>query len=136
MKGLQRCAVAVRTVLTALHRGQHHRAVAQVVQNLKAKLQCALADGDWGQAWSLTGPPYPLAPRSFAGDEQEMAAVAGYMNARHDLKAKTRLRRCTTPPPLNLAGGGAEGRPAGGQGRGRGGRRQGGGAEAVSAAPQ
>ena len=140
MRGLQRCAIADCAVVQALHRNEPARAQAQAVQDLKARLQAALNQGDWSQAWLLTGLPDPLSARHFAGDESEMAAIAGYTTAMVDLRAKTRLRSSVSPPPPTAEGQGEaedtrtaqDGR---GRGRGRRGRGDASGAGRGGAAP-
>ena len=132
---MQRCAHMDATALHLLHRGEHQRAAAHIVQGLKAKLQCCLNSGDWQQAWLLTGLADPVATRPFAGGESEMSAVARYVSAMHDLRTKTRLRQNVSPPPVDPEevvqqdGGGAQGR--GGRNRKKGGLGRGQGDDAV-----
>ena len=59
----------------------HAECGAQLVQNRKAKVQNAMNGGDWTQAWLLTGLTDPLTRPEFAGDEDEISAIAGYSAA-------------------------------------------------------
>ena len=78
-KGIYRCAMMDVAVYEYLRNNQPEIAAAQVVQNLKAKMQSVLQGGDWSAAWLLTGLPDPLARREFAGSKEEMAVVSGYV---------------------------------------------------------
>jgi hypothetical protein len=60
------------------HQRKFKAGAAQLVQNLKAKTQSVLQDGDWTAAWLLTGIPDPLATAEVAGTRREMAVVSGY----------------------------------------------------------
>ena len=54
----------------------------------------ALSGGDWTQAWLLTGLEDPISAPTFAGDEDETAAVAGYTAGMAELaKRVTKLRK-------------------------------------------
>ena len=55
---------------------------------MKSKRQHVLMNGDWDAAWLLSGLQDPLKQREFAGDEDEMAAVAAYLTAMGALKKK------------------------------------------------
>ena len=89
-----RCAYMDIAALTAVRRGEHERAAAQLIQNVKAKLQMALTGGDWTQAWLLTGLEDPISAPVFAGDEDEMAAVAGYTAGMAELtKRLTKIKK-------------------------------------------
>ncbi|CAE7210929.1 SMYD3 [Symbiodinium sp. CCMP2592] len=74
-KGIYRCAMMDVAVYEYLRNNQPEIAAAQVVQNLKAKMQSVLQGGDWSAAWLLTGLPDPLARREFAGSKEEMARL-------------------------------------------------------------
>ena len=87
-KGIQRCAVMDCAVYELLRTNQPEAATAQLVQNLKAKVQSVLAGGDWQASWLLTGLPDPLARKEFAGSKEEMAIISGYMEALAGLKKK------------------------------------------------
>ena len=89
-KGLQRAAVQDVEVYELLRNGEAAAAAAQVIQNLKSKVQCVLQGGDWQTAWLLTGLEDPLSKKEFAGSKQEMAIVSSYVKALHDLKKKVR----------------------------------------------
>eukprot|EP00439_Symbiodinium_sp_Y106_P042119 s3981_g5.t1 len=89
-KGIYRCAVMDVAAYEYLRAGQHESAAAQLVQNLKAKMQSVLQGGDWASAWLLTGLQDPLARREFAGTREEMAIVSGYVDALHKLQKRVR----------------------------------------------
>lgn len=89
-KGLQRTAYQDVAVYEMLRNGESQAATAQVVQNLKSKVQCILAGGDWTTAWLLTGLEDPLSKKEFAGSKQEMAVVSGYLKALADLKKRVK----------------------------------------------
>eukprot|EP00439_Symbiodinium_sp_Y106_P048804 s4313_g6.t1 len=89
-KGLYRCAMMDVAVYEHLRAGRHEVATAQVVQNLKAKMQAVLHQGDWDTAWLLTGLPDPLHRKEWAGTKQEMSVVSGYVEAMTKLKKKVR----------------------------------------------
>ena len=89
-KGLQRSAVQDVAVYEMLRNGESQPAMAQLVQNLKSKVQCILQQGDWSTAWLLTGIEDPLTKREFAGSKQEMAVVSAYVKALSDLKKKVK----------------------------------------------
>ena len=86
-------------VLPALRANCPEEATAQVVQNLKSKLQAAMDGGDWGSAWLLTGLPDPILRPEFAGDEDEVSAIAGYQMAMAELKK--RVAKGLTPEAEN-----------------------------------
>ncbi|CAE7383354.1 unnamed protein product, partial [Symbiodinium microadriaticum] len=77
-------------VYESLRAGDSEVAAAQVVQNLKAKLQSVLQGGDWSAAWLLTGLPDPLARREFGGSKEEMSIISGYVEALHKLQKRVR----------------------------------------------
>ena len=87
-KGLQRCAIMDVAAYELIRAGKHEIAAAQLVQNLKAKVQAVLQNGDWSTAWLLTGLPDPLTRKEWAGSKQEMAVVTGYIEALAKLKKK------------------------------------------------
>ena len=87
-KGLMRCAMMDVAVYELLRAGKADAAAAQTVQNLKAKVQAVLQNGDWSTAWLLTGLPDPLTRKEWAGSKQEMAVVTGYIEALAKLKKK------------------------------------------------
>ena len=89
-KGIYRCALMDVEVYEQLRNGEPQIAAAQVVQNLKAKLQSVLQGGDWSTAWLLTGLPDPLAKREWAGSKEEMAIISGYVDALHRLKKRVK----------------------------------------------
>ncbi|CAE7246419.1 unnamed protein product [Symbiodinium sp. CCMP2592] len=89
-KGLQRAAVQDVEVYELLRNGESAAAAAQVIQNLKSKVQCVLQGGDWQTAWLLAGLEDPLTKKEFAGSKQEMAIISSYVKALADLKKKVR----------------------------------------------
>ena len=89
-KGIYRCAMMDVAVYESLRAGDAEVAAAQVVQNLKAKLQSVLQGGDWAAAWLLTGLPDPLARREFAGSKEEMSVISGYVEALHKLQKRVK----------------------------------------------
>ena len=89
-KGIYRCAMMDVAVYEELRSGRADVAAAQVVQNLKAKLQSVLQQGDWQSAWLLTGLPDPLSRKEFAGSKEEMAVISGYVEALANLKKKVK----------------------------------------------
>jgi len=89
-KGIYRCAMMDVAVYEYLRNNQPEIAAAQVVQNLKAKMQSVLQGGDWSAAWLLTGLPDPLARREFAGSKEEMAVVSGYVEALSKLQKRVK----------------------------------------------
>ncbi|CAE7813662.1 SMYD3, partial [Symbiodinium sp. CCMP2456] len=89
-KGIFRCAMMDVAVYEYLRNNQPEIAAAQVVQNLKAKMQSVLAGGDWSAAWLLTGLPDPIARREFVGSKEEMAVVSGYVEALAKLQKRVK----------------------------------------------
>ena len=89
-KGIFRCAIMDVAAYEYIRSGQHESAAAQLIQNLKAKMQSVLQGGDWASAWLLTGLQDPLARREFAGSREEMAIVSGYVDALHKLQKRVR----------------------------------------------
>ena len=89
-KGIQRCAVQDVEVYELIRNNEHQAAAAQVIQNLKSKVQCVLQGGEWQTAWLLTGLQDPLTRKEFGGSREEMAIVSSYIKALHDLKKKVR----------------------------------------------
>ena len=89
-KGLYRTAIMDVEVYELLRSNQPDVAAAQVIQNLKSKMQAVMQGGDWGSAWLLTGLPDPLMKREFAGSRQEMSIISGYLGAVHRLQKRVR----------------------------------------------
>ena len=89
-KSLYRTAIMDVAVYEALRAGRADEASAQVVQNLKAKIQAVLQGGDWSTAWLLTGLTDPLQKKEWAGSREEMAVISGYVEALHNLKKKVK----------------------------------------------
>ena len=73
--------------------GQHDSAAAQVIQNLKSKVQSVLSNGDWQTAWLLCGLQDPLQRKEFGGTKEEMSVISGYINSLHKLKKKMKESR-------------------------------------------
>jgi hypothetical protein len=76
-QSIRRGALQDAAVYEFLRRGQTKPALAQVAQNLKSKLQAVMDDGDWTQAWHLTGLP-TVGKKEFAGTEDELSIIVGY----------------------------------------------------------
>ena len=89
-KGLQRCAFMDVAAIELLRQDQPDAACAQLIQNLKAKVQCTLQMGDWTAGWLMTGLPDPLAKKDFAGTKQEMSVISGYLSAVARLKKEVK----------------------------------------------
>ena len=89
-KSLYRAAIMDVAVYEALRAGKKDEAAAQLVQNLKSKIQAVLQGGDWSTAWLLTGLADPLQKKEWAGSREEMAIISGYVEALHNLKKKVK----------------------------------------------
>ena len=89
-KGLFRCTMMDVSVYELLRAGETDIALAQVTQNIKAKLQSVISQGDWSTAWLLTGLQDPLQRREFAGSKEEMTVISGYIEALAKLKKRVR----------------------------------------------
>ena len=87
-KGIYRTAVQDAAVYELLRSGETDQATAQLVQNMKSKLQSVLSGGDWATAWLMTGLPDPLSRKEWAGNKEEMAVISGYLNSLNRLKKK------------------------------------------------
>ena len=70
--------------------GDSHGAAAQLAQNMKSQLQCALSGGEWQSAWLLTGIEDPISKREFAGSKSGMAVIANYVKSLHKLRKKVK----------------------------------------------
>eukprot|EP00438_Fugacium_kawagutii_P003209 Skav218054 [mRNA] locus=scaffold214:1429603:1436014:- [translate_table: standard] len=80
-KGLYRCAIMDVAAYELIRAGKVEAGAAQLVQNLKAKLESVLQQGDWNTAWLLTGLSDPLQKKEFAGSKQEMSIISNYVNS-------------------------------------------------------
>lgn len=89
-KGIYRTAMQDAAVYEYLRAGDPDAACAQVVQNLKSKMQAVLQGGDWSTAWMLTGLPDPLSRKEWDGTQTEMAVISGYLNSLHKLRKKVK----------------------------------------------
>ncbi|CAE7562740.1 unnamed protein product [Symbiodinium natans] len=89
-KGIYRCAIQDVAAYELIRAGKHDEAGAQLVQNMKSKLQSVLQGGSWETAWLLTGLADPMQKREFAGTREEMAVVSGYLDALHKLKKRVK----------------------------------------------
>lgn len=87
-KGMMRSAIQDSQAYEMLRSGDSDVAAAQLIQNMKSKLQCVLAGGDWETAWLLTGIQDPLTKKEWAGSREEMAIISGYVSSLHKLKKK------------------------------------------------
>lgn len=83
-----RTAVQDAQAYELLRAGHTDSAAAQLVQNMKSKLQSVLSGGDWETAWLLTGIQDPLSKKEWAGSREEMAIISGYVSSLHKLKRK------------------------------------------------
>ena len=72
---------------------------AYTVQGLKAISQACI-DGDWRNAWTLTGLEDPGRARRFAGTAAEMEMTVGVNRTLADL-SKTKARALTDQEPLD-----------------------------------
>ena len=89
-KGIYRCAMMDAQAYEYLRAGETEAATAQLAQNMKAKLQSVIQQGDWSSAWLLTGLADPLARREFGGSKEEMSVVADYVNQLSKLRKKVK----------------------------------------------
>ncbi|CAE7443412.1 unnamed protein product [Symbiodinium sp. CCMP2592] len=89
-KGLFRCAMMDVATYELIRNGRPEAAAAQTIQNLKAKMQAVIEQGDWTTAWLLTGLVDPVQKKEWAGNKQEMTIVSGYVDAMARLKKKVR----------------------------------------------
>lgn len=80
-KGIYRCALMDVAAYELIRSGQVESGAAQLVQNLKAKLESVLQMGDWQSAWLLTGLSDPMQKKEFGGSKQEMSIIAQYVNS-------------------------------------------------------
>ena len=80
-KGIYRCALMDVAAYELIRSGQVESGAAQLVQNLKAKLESVLQMGDWQSAWLLTGLSDPMLKKEFGGSKQEMSIIAQYVNS-------------------------------------------------------
>ena len=89
-KGLFRACIQDAAAYEYIRSGCPEAAAAQLCQNMKSKLQCVLAGGDWSSAWLLCALEDPLNRKEWAGSKEEMAIIAGYTNSLHKLRKKVR----------------------------------------------
>lgn len=89
-KGVFRCAMMDAQAYEYLRAGDVEASKAQLVQNMKAKIQSVIQQGDWSSAWLLTGLPDPLSRREFGGSKEEMSVVADYINSISKLRKKVK----------------------------------------------
>ena len=87
-KGIYRCAVMDAQAYEMIRRGDHQAGAAQLVQNMKSKIQSVISNGSG--AWLLTGIPCPLAKKEFGGTKEEMAVVSGYLNSLGKLRKQVK----------------------------------------------
>ncbi|CAE7682844.1 unnamed protein product [Symbiodinium sp. CCMP2592] len=95
-KGIYRCAMMDVAAYEQIRMGNHEVAAAQLVQNMKAKLQSVLQGGDWASAWLLTGLVDPMQKRDFAGTREEMSVISGYVEALASLRKKVKEANAST----------------------------------------
>lgn len=89
-KGIYRCAVMDAVCYELLRSGQTEAGTAQLVQNMKAKMQSVIQNGDWTSAWLLTGIPDPLSRKEFGGSKEELAVISGYVNALQKIRKQVK----------------------------------------------
>ena len=89
-RGIYRCACMDVRAYELLRGGQTEAAQAQLVQNLKAKIQSVIQGGSWETAWLLTGIADPLSRREFGGSKEEMSVVSEYVNQMAKLKKRVK----------------------------------------------
>ena len=89
-KGIYRCAVMDAAAYELLRSGQVEAGTAQLVQNMKAKMQSVIQNGDWSSAWLLTGIADPLSKKEFGGTKEELAVVSGYVNALQKIRKQVK----------------------------------------------
>ena len=106
-KGLYRTAIMDVAAYEQLRAGKHEVALAQLIQNLKSKVQAVLANGDWETAWLLTGLPDPLSRKEFSGTKEEMAVISGYVDAMARLKKRVKEAQGQGDADDDEVGGGA-----------------------------
>ena len=80
-------------VFELLRAGKADAAAAQTIQNLKAKVQAVLLNGEWDTAWLLTRLPAPLQRKEWAVSKEEMTVVSGYVETLAKLRKKVRENR-------------------------------------------
>ena len=89
-RGIYRCACMDVRAYELLRGGQTEAAQAQLIQNLKAKIQSVIQGGSWETAWLLTGIADPLSRREFGGSKEEMSVVSEYVNQLAKLKKRVK----------------------------------------------
>lgn len=89
-KGIYRCAVMDAAAYELLRSGQVEAGTAQLVQNMKAKMQSVTQNGDWTSAWLLTGISDPLSKKEFGGSKEELAVISGYVNALQKIRKQVK----------------------------------------------
>lgn len=89
-KGIYRCAVMDAVAYELLRSGHVEAGTAQLVQNMKAKMQSVIQNGDWTSAWLLTGIPDPLSKKEFGGTKEELAVISGYVNALQKIRKQVK----------------------------------------------
>ena len=111
-------------MIEQLDAGQADVAQATAIQGFKAIHQMILDQGSWRAAWALSLLLDPYERREFGGNEAELAAVAGWLKAKADLKERVRSGTNGKDEDDEDAptgkGGGRKGKDPKGGGRGRG----------------
>ena len=85
-RGMYRCCQMDIQAYEMLRRGETAAGTAQLVQNLKSKVQMVSQDGDWTAAWLLTGLADPYEEDQGGGTKSEMATISGYLKEMAKLK--------------------------------------------------
>ena len=99
-KGISRTYLQDVAVYELLRSGDAPGALNQLIQNMKAKKQAVIDDGNWESAWLLTGLPDRLDHKRFAGTPEEMTAIAAYRKARLELN-KVSWKKPDTEPNVS-----------------------------------
>ena len=69
------------------------RAAAQLVQNIKVKIQSAIDGGDYTVGYRLTGLADPTATITFAGEPRKLAMVLAHAQAENQFSTNMKTTR-------------------------------------------
>jgi len=89
---LKKVFAMLARIVTLLDQGEVDRAHGATAQTLKALEQVAISQGSWRAAWPLVGMTDPFSRRPFAGDAEEVEAVAAYITELDALETKIKSR--------------------------------------------
>jgi len=115
-RSIGRAGFILLEIIEQMDAGKPEVAHATAIQGWKAIRQFTLDQGSWQASWPLSLLPDPYEQNEWGGTHEEMAAVAGFLRAKADLKEKVH-------PKGSAALGGSEGDAGEGQPTGRGGGR-------------